>query len=573
MCGIIGLFNYFGSDLPQIVERAMETQKHRGPDFQDYKVLQSGSAIAHNRLSIVDISSDSHQPMFSNSGRLALVFNGEVYNYLELRDELKADYAFRTKGDTEVILAAWEKWGPACLERFNGMFSFILIDLQSSEVHLCRDRFGVKPMFYHLGSNGTIFIASEIKTLWSMGVSKEMNASVLAAYFKTGSYGMPEESFWDGIQQVPGGHRASFRMGADESVFKVEPWYNFVECVQNVDRPKKGSEIEEQYLELLRDAVKLRFRSDVRVGFNISGGLDSSALLALVHELFPNNKAIEAFTFYNADSRYDELPWVEKMIERTGKPLNNVLLEVQALPDLIQKVSDFQDEPYGGFPTLAYSNIFNVARSKGTIVLLDGQGVDETLAGYDYYRTDSQNLVQGVKTPPTRFACISNDLQAKAHSSEYPSPFGDALQNKQYRDLFFTKIPRALRFNDRVSMMYSTELREPFLDYRLVEFGFSLDQKYKIKGEQGKWLLRELMNHKLGYEVALAPKRPLQTPQREWLGHDLRDYMESQVELFKQHAFTEAKEVDQVWEKYKAGENDNSFYLWQWININTLLAK
>lgn len=571
MCGIIGVFNYSGADLPQIVERALETQKHRGPDYQDYEVIRPGSAIAHNRLSIVDISSDSNQPMFSNSGRLALVFNGEVYNYLELREELKANYAFRTKGDTEVILAAWEKWGPDCLERFNGMFSFILVDLQSSEVHLCRDRFGVKPMFYHMGSNGAIYIASEIKTLWSMGVSKEMNASVLAAYFKTGSYGMPDESFWAGIQQVPGGHRASFKMGADEANFKVEPWYNFVERIQNIGRPQGESDIEERYLELLRDAVKLRFRSDVPVGFNISGGLDSSALLALVHELFPDNKAIEAFTFYNADSRYDELPWVEKMIERTGKPLNKVLLDVQALPELIQKVSDFQDEPYGGFPTLAYSNIFKVARSKGTIVLLDGQGVDETLAGYDYYRSDSQNLVQGVKTPPTRFACISEELQAKAIGSEYPNPFNDALQNKQYRDLFFTKIPRALRFNDRVSMMYSTELREPFLDYRLVEFGFSLDQKYKIKGEQGKWLLRELMNHKLGDEVALAPKRPLQTPQREWLGHDLRDYMESQVELFKQHAFTEAKEVDQVWEKYKAGENDNSFYLWQWININTLL--
>jgi len=164
-------------------------------------------------------------------------------------------------------------------------------------------------------------------------------------------------------------------------------------------------------------------------------------------------------------------------------------------------------------------------------------------------------------------------LQSKSKDLKYPSPFGDALQNKQYRDLFYTKIPRALRFNDRVSMMHSTELREPFLDYRLVEFGFSLNQKHKIKEDQGKWLLRQLMNQKLGNDVALAPKRPLQTPQREWLADDLRDYMEEQVEQFKKYSFTEAKEVDKVWRKYKAGENDNSFYLWQWININTLLAK
>jgi asparagine synthase (glutamine-hydrolysing) len=574
MCGIIGLFNYSGSDINQKVERALETQKHRGPDFQDYKVLKSGSAIGHNRLSIVDISTDSNQPMLSNSGRFALVFNGEVYNYLELRAELSSGYSFKTKGDTEVILAAWEKWGPLCLERFNGMFSFIIVDMQIFSVYLCRDRFGVKPMFYYQAPNGAIYIASEIKTLWSMGVPKEMNQSVLADYFKTGSYGMPEESFWSGVQQLPGGHIASFKIDDSQgSSFKVERWYNFVNRVENIERPQGDAEIEEQYLELLRDAVKLRFRSDVPVGFNISGGLDSSALLALVHELFPDNRDIQAFTFYNADSRYDELPWVEKMIKRTSKPLNKVLLDVKALPGLIQNVSDFQDEPFGGFPTLAYSNIFKVARSKGTTVLLDGQGVDETLAGYDYYRSDSQNLVQGVKTPPTRFSCISGDLQSKSKDIKYPSPFGDALQNKQYRDLFYTKIPRALRFNDRVSMMYSTELREPFLDYRLVEFGFSLNQKHKIKGDQGKWLLRQLMNQKLGNDVALAPKRPLQTPQREWLADDLRDYMEEQVEQFKKYSFTEAKEVDKVWRKYKAGENDNSFYLWQWININTLLAK
>ena len=429
-------------------------------------------------------------------------------------------------------------------------------------------------MFYHQASNGTIYIASEIKTLWSMGVSKDMNQSVLVDYFKTGSYGMPDESFWSGVQQVPGGHIASFKIDDRQvSSFKVERWYNFVNRIENINRPQVDAEIEEQYLDLLRDAVKLRFRSDVPVGFNISGGLDSSALLALVHELFPDNRDIQAFTFYNDDSRYDELPWVEKMIKRTSKPLNKVLLDVKTLPGLIQNVSDFQDEPFGGFPTLAYSNIFKLARSKGTTVLLDGQGVDETLAGYDYYRSDSQNLVQGVKTPPTRFSCISGDLQSKSRNLKYSSPFGDALQNKQYRDLFYTKIPRALRFNDRVSMMHSTELREPFLDYRLVEFGFSLNQKHKIKGDQGKWLLRQLMNKKLGNDVALAPKRPLQTPQREWLADDLRDYMEEQVEQFKKHSFTEAKEVDKVWRKYKTGENDNSFYLWQWININTLLAK
>ena len=174
-------------------------------------------------------------------------------------------------------------------------------------------------------------------------------------------------------------------------------------------------------------------------------------------------------------------------------------------------------------------------------------------------------------TPPTRFSCINVELKSKARDLNYPTPFVDSLQNKQYRDLFYTKIPRALRFNDRVSMMHSTELREPFLDYRLVEFGFSLNQKHKINCNQGKWLLRQLMNKKLGKDIALAPKRPLQTPQREWLVDNLLEYMEGHVHLFKKHSFSIPKEIDKVWQEYKSGKRDNSFYLWQWININNLL--
>lgn len=574
MCGIIGVFNDVESSVQSKVEHALETQKHRGPDFQDYKLLGFGSAIAHNRLSIVDVSSHSNQPMMSNSGRYSIVFNGEIYNYLELRDSLSNHYEFKTKGDTEVILASWEKWGSDCLNRFNGMFSFIMVDAESKNVYICRDRFGVKPMYYHQNAEGAIFIASEIKTLWALGAPKQPNFSVLSAYLKNGSYGDTDESFWSEIKQLPGGYMAKFNYGQTVPLkLEINRWYDFVGRVGNMNINQTIDEISKQFESLMTDSIKLRFRSDVPVGFNISGGLDSSALLAFVHQAFPDNNKIEAFTFYSGDNNYDELPWVEKMINKTGKKLNPCLLDKLELIDLIEKVQSFQDEPYGGFPTIAYSNLFRAARKKGIIVLLDGQGVDETLAGYDYYQTNSNFLVQGVTSSPTKSQCYLPEFLNQSKNFMVENPFDNDLQNKQYRDLFHTKIPRALRFNDRVSMMYSTELREPFLDYRLVEFGFAQHPEIKIQNGEGKWLLRQIVHSKVGKDIAFAPKRPLQTPQREWLGDDLRDYMNEQVELFKKHDFVNAKEVDLMWESYKNGNRDNSFFLWQWLNVNLMLKK
>jgi asparagine synthase (glutamine-hydrolysing) len=322
---------------------------------------------------------------------------------------------------------------------------------------------------------------------------------------------------------------------------------------------------------LLKESIRYRFRSDVPVGFNISGGLDSSTLLAIINNEYPDNNSIEAFTFYTGHPDYDELPWAEKLISLTGKLLNEVLMTSADVPRLIEKVSYFQDEPFGGFPTLAYSKIFELARRKGIIVLLDGQGMDEAWAGYDYYQNDSGYTVQGTATSPVRPEVLEPEFRQLADKDAYPAPFEDNLVNLQYRDLFYTKIPRALRFNDRVSMMHGTELREPFLDYRLVELAFSQPYNIKIRDGISKWMLRDIVKDLLGSDIALAPKRALQTPQREWLSGDLKDYTENVIGSFSKNDFVIQPEVKKIWESYLSGKNDNSFFIWQWINLNMLL--
>ncbi|NVK50395.1 MAG: asparagine synthase (glutamine-hydrolyzing), partial [Cyclobacteriaceae bacterium] len=383
MCGIAGIVGK-NPENKVLLAKMLDKQKHRGPDARGIWSTEE-VFLGHNRLSILDLSVAANQPMFSNCGRFVIIFNGEIYNYLELKQSL--DYSFRTKSDTEVLLAMYIKYQEKMLNHLNGMFAFAIWDIQEKKLFAARDRFGVKPFYYSTLQDQFLF-ASEIKTLLAAGVSDAPNDVVWADYFVHGSYGFPEETFFRNIHQLSPGHSLTFRLGDLNP--QIRSYYDFVSEVKSQRVFEKDNNLQEEYLELLLDSLRLRFRSDVPVGFNVSGGLDSSILLAMISKIKAGDtENIEAFSFYTGDDRYDELPWVKDLISKTNSPLNPVLLSLTDVPDLIEKVAFFQDEPFGGFPTLAYSKIFERARQKGFLVLLDGQGMDEAWAGYDYYRTDS----------------------------------------------------------------------------------------------------------------------------------------------------------------------------------------
>lgn len=568
MCGIAGLIGT--SNFEFQLKRMLEVQGHRGPDFTGTFFDRGFSALGHNRLSIIDLSQKANQPFNDASGRYILVFNGEIYNYLELKQALKHDYDFKTVSDTEVLLAAFIAYGKDCLKMFNGMFSFAIWDTLKKELFAARDRFGIKP-FYYFKSKDVFVFSSEVKAIHNTGVNRKPSEMVWSNYFANGSYGLPNETFWEGINQLQAGHYLEL----SNNQFKTTKWYDFETNIKRQSKINNYKEAKEIYEGLLIDSISLRFRSDVPVGFNVSGGLDSSALLALANISQKDISNIEAFTFYTGDKNYDELPWVEQIIARYKCPLNKVLLSTNEVPDLSNFIANIQDEPFGGIPTLAYSKLFESASKKGVKVLLDGQGMDEQLAGYDYYSNNSKSTIQGINKSPFRKDMLHPSFADNVSKGEYPMPFKSSLENLQYRDLFYTKIPRALRFNDRVSMAYSTELRVPFLDYRLVEFGFSLPVEFKIKNNQGKWLLRDLISNHVGRNVSYTPKRPLQTPQREWLGHDLKSFVKNHIDNIKSSEykswFNETK-MDLEWHKYLAGDNQSSFHIWQLVNFSMLLA-
>ena len=344
-------------------------------------------------------------------------------------------------------------------------------------------------------------------------------------------------------------------------------------CTGEEDDPRDAAGVAEEYLALLDESVALRFRADVPIGINISGGVDSSLLLALVRRTQGDAHAdVRAFTFETGDPRYDETPWVRPMLERTGHPASVVRLSAAEVPDAARAVAEAQDEPYGGIPTLAYAKLFEEARRLGIIVLLDGQGMDEQWAGYDYYRrADDQALVQGGTSAHLQPQALCPEFAALAQPPSFPQPFRDPLKNLQYRDLLHTKLPRALRFNDRVSMRVGCELREPFLDHRLVELALRQPRSRKIGDAGGKQMLREIAGALVPERTRLAPKRPLQTPQREWLRGPLaswaRDRIEHALEAFG-GAWLDPVATRRKWEAFSSGALDTSFFVWQWISIS-----
>jgi len=575
MCGIAGIFETVATGVAAPRLSAMlASQRHRGPDGTGVWESPGGLAhLGHNRLAIIDLSDGGRQPMASADGNRQLVFNGEIYNYRELAAELSAVTKFRSHSDTEVLLAAYDAWGEACLDRLVGMFAFAIWDEREGVLWAARDRFGVKPLHYSVGPEGELVLASEIKAIHASGLPREPDEPAWAAYLAAGASDFSGRTFWKGVAALPPGCTLTWKSGH----VRIGRWYDVADRTGDELDASPETEVEERYRAILAESVAWRFRSDVPVAINLSGGLDSSLLLGLVQQVRGEDDDISAFSFSTGDSRYDELPWVRAMLSRTRHPLVDCRLDAGDVPALAASVAEAQDEPFGGVPTLAYARLFETARARGVVVLLDGQGMDEQWAGYDYYRgSGGAPIVQGTRESPVRPETLRPEFREQALSFTPPAPFPDRLRNLQYRDIRFSKIPRALRFNDRISMRASTELREPFLDHRLVELALRQPAERKISGDTGKRLLRKIAAPLLPARVARAPKRAVQTPQREWLRGPLRPWAEACIDdalSGMASGWLDRAAVKRIWADYVAGASDNSFYVWQWVNLGLLSAQ
>lgn len=583
---------------------------HRGPD--DAGLYFDGNVVlGHRRLSIIDLSAAGHQPMEIDGGDLVITFNGEIYNYLEIKKELEEKYDFQTKTDTEVILRAYKEWGAKCLEKFIGMFSFVIYDKKKNEFFGARDRLGIKPFYFFKNEDEFIF-ASEIKSILAMGIKAAPNDKIIYDYLAKGWYEHTDETFFLNINKLPAGHYFFLKGGNLE----IKRYWDVAGIKEN--KNLSFDEAKEKTRALLEDAVRLRLRSDVPLGINVSGGLDSSCLITLVNNLAHSND-LNAFSMCYHDSKYDESPFIEALIKQFGNPWHRSFLEPDEALPMGEKLLEYEDEPYGGIPTISYFKMHNLAKEKGVIVLLEGQGVDELMAGYKYHLSPFyRDLLRSFKfsslkqeagyiaqeknisklkafgvllkmiftgtegkhfdySNPLRPACLSDGFVEKFQNRQFSfrKPFKSELKNTLYKDVFYTKIPRVLRFNDRLAMAWGRELRVPYLDHRFVEFAFSLGGEFKIKKGKGKYLVRKAMIGDVLDDNVLTNKRSVVSPQTDWLQNELKEKVREIVlsKSFLGRGYFNPEKIKQELEKFYSFGANNSFFIWQWINLDLWFRK
>lgn len=560
MCGIACIVNKKGAAGIGVLESFTHAVARRGPDGFGFATFAPTSDLAegggdhyavglgHRRLSILDLSPAGAQPMLSADRNLAITYNGEVYNYLEIGDELRSrGVALKSHCDTEVLLDAYAAWGPECLHQLNGMWAFVILDRRKHQLFVSRDRLGVKPLYYYQDEQVLAF-ASEIKQFFALpSFRKRMNPAACVSYLSTG-YEAPPETFFEGVRAFPPGHRATVDLNNPE--VKPERFW-FPERIQA--RPLPAEEAKALVLGKFLDAVRLRLRSDVTVGGCLSGGLDSSSIFVAMKELSPTSTFAAFSSCFDAPG-IDERPFMEKIVAQTASE------HFQVFPDAADLAADFDalllthDEPIGSVSMYAQYQVMKAARRNNVTVLLDGQGGDELFSGYwpAYFLALNHHLRRGSWPFVARNllgACCpwgNHNLvgQAFSHFQDYRNraartlPFqlrpelaaqleelnwhhqAQRLTPQEYRRAEILKIhlPRLLKWEDRNSMAHSIESRVPFLDVNLVEAVLSLPPEQNLKSGWNKRLLREAMAGRLPDAIRWRKdKKGFETPQDAWM--------------------------------------------------------
>ena len=571
MCGIAGII----STDPNIVTKARlqlmtDSIQHRGPDGQGYWINDANCAgLGHRRLSIIDLSTAAAQPMHY-AGRYTITYNGEIYNYIELKETLlKKGYTFSSTCDTEVILAAYACYGEECLQQFDGMFAFAIWDDTNQTLFCARDRFGEKP-FYYVNDHHQFIFASEMKALWAAGIQKQMKPGRLLTYLTLGIISNAvdqHETFYDHITTLPAGHYLLLHYNHSNASHAytagVESYWDI--DTETMLAPKDNTAID-HFLQLLQTSVNRRLRSDVSIGTSLSGGLDSSAIVALIQQNVKVNRQYKhgSFSAIFPGFKNDESRYIQQVANQFN--LNGVSVSPNAdglIADM-QKMVYHQEEPFQSLSIYAQYKVFELARQHQVTVLLDGQGADETMAGYHkYYHWYWQELLacgdfktfrkeqadarkNGVNDPwdyrnyiasfmPSITANIleaqaknrrqnHDDINYEYFASTQNATVGKPTVSHLNEILYFNTrqvgLGELLRYADRNSMAHSCEVRLPFLSHELVEYIFSLPSHFKIRDGFTKWILRKAVGELLPQTIVWrTDKIGFEPPQQQWLQH------------------------------------------------------
>jgi asparagine synthase (glutamine-hydrolysing) len=616
MCGIAG-FWHFDSDRQAdigVLKQMTDSMKYRGPDGSGY-VVNKNLAFGHRRLSIIDLAS-GEQPMFNLDKSIALIFNGEIYNYIEIREELMvAGYQFTTASDSEVIIKAYEHWGVDCQNKFNGMWAFALWDNKKQLLLLSRDRIGEKPLHYAIYDDTLIF-GSEIKSIIKFGVPKQLDTSLFEIYFSLGYIPAPY-TFYKNIKKLKAGCYITTQKGKQVQECK---YWDLPEIDENRMLVKE-KEIYENFDNLFHDSVRIRMRSDVPYGAFLSGGLDSSSVVASMSEIssFP----VETFTIGFKEKYFDERDLARKVATVFNTNHHEYLIEPDSFEESLNNIAFHYDEPFGDSSAIPTGHVSRFASSKVKMVLT-GDGGDEVLSGYTMYQGEkfasqygllpkwAQSAIPlflSIASKPLRHSlrykfnraeevCNSSRLNfqnrflAKAASvdlnviknlvkSEHVYPIeeylSDFLKGCTYKDTFYQLMYLNLKLSlpddmltkvDRMSMAYSLETRTPFLDFRLIDYLAHVHKDVKMKKYERKTILKQTIGKKLPESILNAPKKGFGPPLREWFKDDSFNYYQNNL---KQSPILNHEITNEIIKMNKAGKKDYGNFIWMLIILNEKL--
>jgi len=614
MCGING---FTWNDIA-LVERMNGALKHRGPDDQDI-YTDDRVSLGHRRLSIIDLSPAGRQPMENEDGSIWIVFNGEIYNFQEIRPELaELGHKFRSNTDTEVIIHAYEEWGCDCVERFNGMWAFALYDKAKGLLFLSRDRFGVKPLYYYCDDRGLIF-SSEIKGVLEHDVPRSPNDKAVYDYLALGFVDHSPQTFLKGVfRLIPGG---SLVYSLADRSMKVFQWYDLdkrlkaMEKSQKEDLAKEGPAREnlvKKTKDLFEDSVRYRLISDVPVGSCLSGGIDSSAIVYAMRELESNAK-IKTFSMVFPGKKIDESSYVDEVVKDTGAEPHRIS---PTPDDLLKDLKDLvwtQEEPFRTPSIYGQYKVMELAHKNGMKVLLDGQGSDELFAGYFiYYKYYLFESLLGLRIEESRLTAAAikdklNDIFVfpvatilsqlgladwllenlwlkkasyldNLDDADLANPLTDrgfSLNRALYSDLVKYSIPQLLRYEDKNSMRWSIETRVPFLDYRFVELAMSIPSGCKIRRGVTKYILRKALLDLVSSRILeRRDKIGFVTPDDDWLSSQAFAEMARKImssDKFMSRRYWKPKEAARLMEEHIKGDKNHSEEIWRIINTELWL--
>lgn len=572
MCGIFGLTDRDqASDAQPRMLAALSALRHRGPDdhgIETVRVAGGLVSLGHARLSIIDLSAGGHQPRTTQNGRYSIVFNGEIYNYKELRQELKAlGMTFATESDTEVLLAAWVRWGAACLDRLVGMFAFVVLDREAQTLTLVRDAFGIKPLFVSVCDRGLCFASELPAALKLVGGAVRLNHQRAYDYLVHGDYDTQATSFVEGVSQLAPGHYQEYDLRTHTLGVEHKWWNPSVQQTSDLSFQQAADELRERFLQ----SVRYHLRSDVPLGTALSGGVDSSAVVCAIRHVEPQ-APVHTFSFLAKGSAVSEEKWVDLVNAHVGAVPHAVHVEPDELAQDLDDMIVAQGEPFGSTSIYAQYRVFQLAKANGVTVTLDGQGADELMAGYRGYpgkrvrsmlemgefsgaaqflkhwsQWPDRPLSVGIKAAVAEFAngpvyqalrrlnggdalpawLNGRALDAAGVQVGYPrvqvahAPKGRRLMAELAHASSRYGLPGLLRHADRNSMRFSVESRVPFLTTDLAQFLFSLPESYLIS-QQGetKSVFKAAMRGIVPDAILdRRDKIGFATPEQDWLVH------------------------------------------------------